>query len=354
MAHEPTIPRTNEGLADLHLEIASSLAIRLRRLARSLRALFGEQATRLAFTSLLLPESVPADQRSRLHADLRRKELQRFLDNEHSDGAIDTVELTVICRQAAEYADQGCAPAEQSCVQASIEDRERRIRNLIAKVVCLRPAADALIGAEYAYLWDAFDARRAIDGFGGKVPLKGLRVIAALPMAVMRTAVSEGELRPDSTGLIEPDAAINWLCKRREFCPSRWRDLSDDQWPFDRDRAPADGADTVLVPRDSEGRPFVPENVMRPGRRGGLSITIGKKGSETQCDDFYVALARLTDLAKTDVARWRRRNDNGNWGIVRARGAWVAVSKSEIARQIEALSNGKAKSAIGTLGANVN
>ena len=74
-----------------------------------------------------------------------------------------------------------------------------------------------------------------------------------------------------------------------------------------------------------------PAGPPRP-RRGRISITIGAKGEEVQHRDFYEEA--LTALAKMDVARWRRRNSAGNWGIVRARGAWVAVSKAEIDRQI--------------------
>jgi len=340
MAPEPTIPQTNDHLADLHYDIAGSFEYRLARLATSLAVLFGESTTRSAFASLLIPTSLSPEQRTRLLQDLERDGIARFIHDQAPGGVIDTPEITSVCRQAAEYANQGCAPMERPDVEPSLEDRERRIRHLIEDVARLRPCSHALIGPEYDYIWDAFDARKAIDGFGGKAPLKGLRVLASLPMAVMRTAVSEGDLRPDQDGMLEPESALAWLVRRRQFCPSRWRNLADDQWPFDPKRALADDSDTVLVPQDLEGTPFVPEFVVRPARGGGLSITIGKKGAETQLGDFHDALRRLSELARTgDVPRWRRRNEAGNWGIVRARGAWVAVSKSEIARQLAALSS---------------
>lgn len=338
MAHEPILPRTNDSLADLHCEIASSLEHRLRELAGSLSVVFGDGATRSAFAALLISDHWQPEQRSKLLAELEQKGLSDFLDDELGSGAVDTIEITSICRQAAEYGNQGCVPRERPDVQPSLNDRERRVRDLIGNVACFRRGADALIGAEYSYIWDAFDARKAIDGFGGKASLKGMRVIATVPMAAIRTAVSEGDLQPDQAGFVEPDVALTWLSKRREFCPSRWRNLADDQWPFDPMRGHEDDAEMVLVPQDSDGKPFVPDHVVRPARGGGLSITVGRKGSETQLSDFFDALRKLSELAESDVARWRRRNGVGNWGIVRARGAWVAVSKSEIARQLDALS----------------
>lgn len=302
--------------------------------------LFGESTTRSAFAALLIPTNFPTEQRTRLLRDLERDGIARFIHDQAPEGAIDTPEITSVCRQAAEYANQGCAPMEHPDVEPSLEDRERGIRDLIEKVARLRPCSHALIGPKYDYIWDAFNARKAIDGFGGKAPLKGLRVLASLSMAVMRTAASEGDLRPDQDGMIEPEEALAWLVRRRQFCPSRWRNLTDDQWPFDPGRALADNSDTVLVPQSLEGTPFVPEFVVRPARAGGFSITIGKKGDEIQLGDFYDALRRLSELARTgDVPRWRRRNAAGNWGIVRARGAWIAASKSEIARQLAALSS---------------
>jgi hypothetical protein len=339
MPPEPIIPRTNDTLANLHYEIACSFQVRFGELRKALAILFGEPATKAAFASLLIPASLPLDRRTQLREELDRQSIDEFLDDRAPGEAIDTVELTSICRQAAEYANQGCAPMERLDVEPSLDDRKRRVCELIEDVARFRPCSDALIGSGYNYIWDALDARKAIDGFGGKVSLKGLRVLAALPMAVMRTAVSEGDLEPDQDGLLESEPALAWVSRRRQFCPSRWRNLKDDQWPFDPVRAGAADADTVLVPQDSEGKPFVPELVVRSSRGGGLSITVGKKGEEKQLGDFYNALRQLSALAEDGgVPRWRRRNEVGNWGIVRARGAWVAISKSEIARQLASVS----------------
>jgi len=88
----------------------------------------------------------------------------------------------------------------------------------------------------------------------------------------------------------------------------------------------------IMVPRAADGTLYTPHNVLRLPRGSELpSFTIGAKGEEKQHRDFYEALAAL---AKMDIARWRRRNEEGNWGLVRARGSWVAVSKAEIDRQL--------------------
>ena len=132
---------------------------------------------------------------------------------------------------------------------------------------------------------------------------------------------------------MSPEEARAWVARRREFCPSRWKNLADDQWPFDPSKVVIpDDKGMIRVPQSAEGEAFVPDLVVRQARgASAISVTIGAKGEEVQHHDFYKA---LTALAKMDVARWRRRNGVGNWGIVRARGAWVAVSKAEIDRQL--------------------
>lgn len=334
---EPLIPRTNDDLADLHYELAAAFQHCLGDLAASMAVLLGDAETKAAFASLLIPAGLPVETARDLRGRLERDGVKALLDEEAPGGLIDTVDMVSVCRQAAEYANQGCAPLERPDVQPSQQDRERRVRELIASVERLRPCSDALIGKEYDYIWQAFDARKAIDGFGGKAPVEGLRVLASLPLAVLRTAISNGDLPADQDRLVEADTALAWLSRRREFCPSRWRNLKDDQWPFDPARAvPGDDSDTLLVPQDGDGKPFVPSFVVRSAKSGGLSITIGAKGRERQFGDYYDALRELSALAsKGDVPRWRRRNDNGNWGIVRARGPWVAVSKSDVASQLE-------------------
>ena len=90
----------------------------------------------------------------------------------------------------------------------------------------------------------------------------------------------------------------------------------------------------IWIPQAGEGDALVPDLAVRPARSApGISITIGAKGKEVQYGDFYEALKAL---AASEITRWRRRNAAGNWGIVRARGAWISVSKAEIDQQLAA------------------
>jgi hypothetical protein len=60
-------------------------------------------------------------------------------------------------------------------------------------------------------------------------------------------------------------------------------------------------------------------------------VTIGAKGEEESVPDFFEALRKLAGMP---TPRWRRRNAAGNWGIVRARGAWVSVPTELIRKQL--------------------
>ena len=65
-----------------------------------------------------------------------------------------------------------------------------------------------------------------------------------------------------------------------------------------------------FVPQARDGTRFMPE--LRNAR--GL-YTVGDKGDEKKFSDYHQALAFL---AKMGVAKWRRPNAQGNWGIVSA------------------------------------
>lgn len=213
-----------------------------------------------------------------------------------------------------------------------VEERQVRVKALIAQGKIARDCASCLLEDDYDYIWEGVTARAAID-FGGTVTLEGLRLLSDLSLSAVRNAVSTGDLHPDETGNVTSEEANAWLARRREFCPSRWRNPADNQQPFDPDNVVTpDEKGMIWVPQASEGEAFTPEHVVRPARgTSGISVTIGAKGEEAQYHDFYEALVAL---AKMDVARWRRRNSAGNWGIVRARGAWIAVSKADIDRQL--------------------
>lgn len=70
-----------------------------------------------------------------------------------------------------------------------------------------------------------------------------------------------------------------------------------------------DSAASMLVPVASDGTPFGPYL-----RRAG-QFTVGDKGDEVTFEEYEEALAYLRRMG---LARWRRPNTNGNWGIVSA------------------------------------
>jgi hypothetical protein len=335
LAHSPErpFPRDNVGLAILHEEIASTLEDSLVSLGEVLAVAFGEEATNTAMRALVVDACHHGKAREELRAGFDSLGWRRYLD-EKGHSHVDTVNLTQAWRDGAEYAGQGIAPREPFGRPADLDDRKRRIEVVIACARTMLASGGMLFGSSGLHIWKGAIARAAID-FGGTVTTEGLQLLSGVSAAAVRNAVSLGELRPDADGNFAADEAREWLRRRRDFCPSRWTNPNDGQWPFDPDTAAsADDAGMVQVPQDADGTPFTPEHVVRAARSaGGLSITVGAKGMEEQHHDFYGALAAL---ARMDVARWRRRNAAGNWGIVRARGAWVAVSKAEVDRQLAA------------------
>lgn len=330
-----TLPHDNEELSLLHEQIAHTFKDGLHRLGEALELTFGKEAAHAALRSLLLEGAWPGvlgAASSSAQSEFDRIGWREYLDDFDQD-----VEVTQPWRDGAEYAGQGIAPRELAEMVRSIDSREQSVRELVEYGHAMAASAETIFGRDYLFIWEGVAARAAID-FGGSLSLEGVRLLSGLSLSAVRSAVSLGELRPDKDGRVSSDEAAAWLKRRREFCPSRWKNLEDDQYPFDKDRVMGadDKKDHVLVPQDVDGTSFTPEHVVRPAKgRPGISITVGAKGSEERHSDFFEA---LTALAAMDVARWRRRNSAGNWGIVRARGAWVSVSKEEIERQLMAIS----------------
>jgi hypothetical protein len=224
-------------------------------------------------------------------------------------------------------------PHERTFV--SLRDREARVRTLVDQGKTALAYGSLIVGGEFDFIWHGVAARAAIDFGDTRVTLHGLQLLSSLSIAVIRNAMNIGDLCADENGTVSAEEAKAWLARRREFCPSRWHDPHDNQWPFDPDNVVApDGSGMVWVPQAADDDRFTPERVARSARGAStISITVGARGAERQYADFYEALQAL---AKMDVARWRRPNTAGNWGIVRARAAWVAVEKAEIDRQLVA------------------
>lgn len=328
---EEVIPRSNDMLEKLHVDAAVMLQANLQHLGDEFALFCGEQVASAIMRGMLLELSGSPQNRTALEARYDEIGRREFLEEE-SKASLDFVELTGIVRDAAEYGGQGIAPGERPDRPASLVDRKERIRALHAKVRALHDKGSLLLGTSFDHLWRAARARYALD-FGGRIAVEDLALLSQLPITAVRNAISIGQLHPDEAGTIAWEEGGSWLPRRREFCESRWRNLADNQWPFDPAHVAAeDERGMIWVPQAADGTAFTPDRVVRPARStDGISITIGAKGEERQYSDFYDA---LTTLAAMSVARWRRRNSEGHWSIVRARGAWVAVSKVEIDRQL--------------------
>jgi len=329
-AAEPFLPVGREALERLQEEVSYEMP-GLSRVGAALAFVFGEAAAHRALRALLIESAGEVD------PDPTRRELfdrigwREFLKTEAWG---DPLELTYPWYEAAAYAGQGIAPQEPATGDASLADREARVRNLISRAEIAGTYSSLIVGSGFDFIWTGVTGRAAVD-FGHPISIDGLQLLSGLSLAGLRNAISTGDLHPDAAGNVACDEARAWLAGRRNFCPSRWRNLEDNQQPFDPAKVvEPDAQGMIWVPQADEGEAFVPDLVVRRSRRSpGLSITIGAKGEEEQFHDFYEA---LEELAKRDVARWRRRNAAGNWGIVRARGAWITVSKAEIDRQLAA------------------
>ena len=333
MAHNqnaPDVPYDSDGLADLHQEIAWAFRSGFIKAGNFFSAVLDDDCMTAALRGLL--NWTCSDDTLEFLDQVGWRE---FLDQE-SSCSVDFVGMTRIWRTAAEYAGQGIAPDElapldvNECIP-SVEDRSLRVNGLIYTVKSLRDGAPFFIGHQYDHILEGCLARAALD-FGGTLTLGGLQVLARLSLAAIRTAISLGELHPNADGQISAEEAAAWLVRRRDFCPSRWKNPLDDQFPFNPSKVTGSEDGVIHVPQDSDGAPFVPKHVVRKQRSGGgISIYIGPKGQEQQIHDYYEALHALATM---DVPRWRRRNSAGNWGIVRARGSWVSISKAEVDRQL--------------------
>jgi hypothetical protein len=139
--------------------------------------------------------------------------------------------------------------------------------------------------------------------------------------------VSEGRMRnmmsgakrvfTPENGRIPASDALAWLAGRAEFWTSIWRDQPLPRH-FDKDRPPLERPVFVPVARDG--------GMFHPGLRRNGAYTVGPKGDETRIEDFDAALGALQRMP---AAYWRRPNDAGAWGVVRAV-EWMRLDMSDL------------------------
>lgn len=226
---------------------------------------------------------------------------------------------------AEQYAGQGLAPDRN--------DREDSILKIIKKADAALRYGHILMGEDYQYIWQGVKARAALDFQNSTVSLEDLALLSGLSLQVIRNSVSTGVLVLNDDKSINPEIALAWLMKRREFIPSRWRDLNDNQ---SLEGEP--DIETVLLPRTKSNVFFLPASVMRLSKdKKHISITVGKKGEEEKFDNFYIALEHLTNLYKREhKVRWRSMNSSGHWSIVTSHGALIPFPREELSNLINA------------------
>lgn len=122
-------------------------------------------------------------------------------------------------------------------------------------------------------------------------------------------------------GLIPVATAQRWL-DARDYLPSIWKQFVDQEgWelegftPSVADDEEEDREDFLFVPVARDGTLFSPNLCGRKGAGGQPSYTIGAKGNEKTYDDYEKAIVALAEMS---IPRWRRPNENGNFGIVSA------------------------------------
>ncbi|OOY26519.1 hypothetical protein BMI90_17580 [Thioclava sp. L04-15] len=161
-------------------------------------------------------------------------------------------------------------------------------------------------------------SRRAIDSAEGEVDLVSLAIFGGVTEGRIRNILSSSDSGLEKVGqqVTAPSAAA-WLKGRKDFFASIWQqpDEAEPEAP-----SPDFSDDVVFVPLAADGSYFHP-GLARSGK-----FTIGGKGEEVQIEGFDSALAALQKMA---TPRWRRPNENENWGIVSGRD-WKRIERRHL------------------------
>jgi len=156
--------------------------------------------------------------------------------------------------------------------------------------------------------------RQMLDQGDGLLDPKAIGLLGNLSEGRVRNLMSGQDPQLVSMqGRVPATDALRWLSGRSGFWPSIWQE----------EQRTIVMPERLRVPQAADGSLF------HPGLRRRNGYTIGAKGSEVTIEDFDAALKAL---AKMSEPRWRRPNEQGNWGIVRAIG-WVEMGRRDLARQ---------------------
>lgn len=132
-------------------------------------------------------------------------------------------------------------------------------------------------------------------------------------------------------GTIPAAATQRWL-EARDYKPSIWREvIACKGWEENGDAiipttAENEVGDFLFVPEARDGTVFSPIACKRGGKCGTPHYTVGAKDSEVDYENYQEALAALS---KMSTPRWRRPNENGNFGIVSAE-RWRRLTREEL------------------------
>lgn len=142
--------------------------------------------------------------------------------------------------------------------------------------------------------------RAALDR-GENVQPEALAHLGGVKFSRIRNMISGAspDLPRDAAGLVHHEAAAAWLATRDVFLPT-----IQGEHPG---HIAEDIEEPIFVPVARDGSIFHPA----VKREGGYQI--GAKGEEQMVEDFDEA---LQELSRQATPRWRRPNENGNWGIV--------------------------------------
>ncbi|HEV7690479.1 MAG TPA: hypothetical protein VGO52_06645 [Hyphomonadaceae bacterium] len=175
---------------------------------------------------------------------------------------------------------------------------------------------------------------------GDALALQELSDLSGVTLKRLQNAAyskSDTAPRPGKDGLIPNDVCTAWLEGQKEFNRSMWRKITDlyplrRGWGQEEPSPEPDEADDnvshddyISIPVAEDGSAFTPD-IRRDTRSKSPGFTIGAKGSERVVEDYDKALA---DLWQMEKPRWRRPNENGNWGIVTGQ-SWRRVRRSTL------------------------
>ena len=171
-------------------------------------------------------------------------------------------------------------------------------------------------------LVDRAAARLKVDR-NERLTLAEIALLTGVAEPTVMTAAHRGNfptVDEDRRRLAEPNDVLPWMIKNgyRPTCgldSKSFGGVAEGSREYD---------DYVVVPVAADGSRFGPECA------SGGRYVIGRKGSERAHDDFYEALGELMRMREP---RWRRKNSEGNRGIVKAVG-YDRVLRKHIDQQL--------------------